>query len=51
MPDLSYLMGNIDLNMLSGMMQNLVSGGMGGLGNLGMNQQMMGNLLSKPMYM
>ena len=51
MPDLSSLMGNIDPNMLNSMMQNLDSGGMGGLGNLGMNQQMMGSLLSNPMYM
>ena len=54
MPDLSQLgslMGNIDPNSLNDMMQNLGNGG--GLGNMGMgmNPQMMGQLLSNPMYM
>ena len=54
MPDLSQLgslMGNIDPNMLNNMMQSL--GGSGGFGNMGMgmNPQMIGQMLSNPMYM
>ena len=52
MPDLSQLgslMGNIDPNMLNNMMQNLGNGG--GLGNMGINPQMMSQILSNPMYM
>ena len=53
-PDLSQfgsLMGNIDPNMLNNMMQGLGNGG--GFGNMGMgmNPQMMGQILSNPMYM
>ena len=53
MPDLSQLgplMGNIDPDMLNNMMQGLGNGG--GFGNMGMgmNPQMMGQLLSNPMY-
>ena len=55
-PDLSSfgsLLGNIDPNELNNMMQNM--GGLGGLGGLGgmsgINPQMMGQLLSNPMYM
>jgi hypothetical protein len=47
MPDLSQfgsLMGNIDPNMLNNMMQNLGNGG--GLGNMGINPQMLSQLLS-----
>ena len=50
MPDLSQLgdlMGNIDPNEISSMMQNM---GMGNFG-MGMNPQMMGQILSNPMYM
>ena len=52
MPDLSQLgslLGNIDPNEISNMMQSM--GGMGGLGNMGMNPQMIGQILSNPMYM
>ena len=52
MPDLSQLsslMGDIDPNELSNMMQSM--GGMGSLGNMGLNPQMMGQILSNPMYM
>jgi len=54
MPDLSQLgslMGNIDPNMINNMMQSL--GGSGGLGNMGMgmNPQMIGQILNNPMYM
>ena len=56
MPDLSQLnsiLGNIDPNELNNMMQNM--GGLGGLGGLGgmggLNPQMMGQILSNPMYM
>ena len=48
MPDLSQLgdlMGNIDPNELNNMMQNF------GGGNMGMNPQMMGQILSNPIYM
>ena len=51
MPDLSQLgdlMGNIDPNELNSMMQNF---GMGNLGNMGMNPQMMNQIFSNPMYM
>ena len=51
MPDLSQLgslMGNIDPNILNNMMQNLGNGG--GLGNMGINPQMMSQILSNPMY-
>ena len=52
MPDLSQLsslMGDIDPNELSNMMQSM--GGMGALGNMDLNPQMMGQILSNPMYM
>ena len=48
-PDLSQLgslLGNIDPNELNNMMQNL-----GGLGNTGVNPNMIGQILSNPMYM
>ena len=49
MPDLSQLgslLGNIDPNELNNMMQN-----MGGLGNMGVNPNMIGQIFSNPMYM
>ena len=52
MPDLSQLgslMGNIDPNMLNNMMQNLGNGG--DLGNLGINHQMMSQIISNPKFM
>ena len=52
MPDLSQLsslMGDIDPNELTNMMQSM--GGMGALGNMGLNPQMMGQIFNNPMYM
>ena len=55
MPDLASLLGNIDPNEISNMMQNM--GGLGGLGGMddlgamGVNPQMIGQILSNPLYM
>ena len=50
MPDLASLLGNIDPNEINNMMQNM--GGLGGLGGMGdLNPQMIGQILSNPLYM
>jgi ubiquilin len=55
MPDLASLLGNIDPNEINDMMQNMGGlgglGGMGDLGAMGVNPQMIGQILSNPLYM